>query len=107
LVVCGAHGARAGLMLVPIYLGLCQAEELDSGHRAAALLIGGNLQTAIAVSVAHAAAMIVTGGTIAFAVHRCLRLKFISSSWFNVDIVWALSLVLVGLLGVLGATNLI
>ncbi|MEA2909540.1 MAG: hypothetical protein QOJ15_1621, partial [Bradyrhizobium sp.] len=31
-----AHGA--GLMLVPIYLGLCQASELDSGHAAAATL---------------------------------------------------------------------
>ena len=29
-----AHGA--GLMLVPIYLGLCRAADLDEGHEAAA-----------------------------------------------------------------------
>ncbi len=101
--VATAHGA--GLMLVPIYLGLCRVEELDAGHRAAAQLIGGNVQVAIAVSLVHAAAMIFTGGTVAFAVHRWLGLKFISSSWFNVEMVWALSLVLVGGLGVITAVH--
>src|ERR1700748_1251946 len=32
-----AHGA--GLMLVPIYLGLCRAPDLDAGHAAAGMLI--------------------------------------------------------------------
>jgi hypothetical protein len=89
-----AHGA--GLMLVPIYLGLCRAEELDSGHQAAFALIGGNLMVAIAVAVVHAGAMIISGGVIAIAVHAWLGLKFLSQSWFNLDTVWALSLVLVG-----------
>jgi hypothetical protein len=34
-----AHGA--GLMLVPIYLGLCRAADLDEGHEAAARRILG------------------------------------------------------------------
>jgi hypothetical protein len=55
-----AHGA--GLMLVPIFLGLCRAEELDAGHTAAMNLMGGNVGMAVAVSVVHAAAMIVSGG---------------------------------------------
>jgi hypothetical protein len=29
----------AGLMLVPIYLGLCRASDLDRGHEAAGALI--------------------------------------------------------------------
>lgn len=89
-----AHGA--GLMLVPIYLGLCRAEELDTGHQAAMTLMAGNLAMAIAVAVMHAVAMIVSGGSIAWAVHRWLGPQFISRSWFNLDIVWAASLVLVG-----------
>ncbi|SFP88394.1 hypothetical protein SAMN03159463_05087 [Mesorhizobium sp. NFR06] len=93
-----AHGA--GLMLVPIYLGLCQAGDLDVGHQAAAALVTGNLITATAVSVVHTAAMIVSGGVIAIAVYRWLGPKFISQSWFNLDIVWALSLVLVGGIGI-------
>jgi hypothetical protein len=92
-----AHGA--GLMLVPIYLGLCRNEELDAGHQAAATLISGNLLTAVTVSLVHAAAMIISGGIMAFAVYRWLGLKFISKSWFNLDVVWALSLIGVGSIG--------
>ena len=99
-----AHGA--GLMLVPIYLGLCQAAELDAGHQAAYTLMRGNLSVALAVSVAHTAAMVLSGGVIALAVHRWLGPQFISRSWFNLDAVWALSLILVGGLGLLAALTL-
>ena len=89
-----AHGA--GLMLVPIYLGLCRARDLDGGHRAAGALIGGDLGTALAVSLVHTAVMILTGGLIAVLVHAWLGLKVLSRSWFNLDAVWAASLVAVG-----------
>ena len=39
------------------------------------------------------------GGGIAVAVYRWLGLKFLTKSWFDLDIVWALSLVLVGTIG--------
>jgi hypothetical protein len=96
-----AHGA--GLMLVPIYLGLCEAGEMDAGHEAAQSLMGGNVGMALAVSVVHAGAMIASGGLIAWAVFRWLGPQFISKSWFNLDVVWALSLILVGGLGLWGA----
>jgi hypothetical protein len=96
-----AHGA--GLMLVPIFLGLCRAEELDAGHTAAMNLMGGNVGMAVAVSVVHAAAMIVSGGAIAWAVFKWLGPQFISKSWFNLDLVWAVSLILVGGLGLWSA----
>lgn len=96
-----AHGA--GLMLVPIFLGLCRPEELDAGHTAAMTLMGGNVGMAVAVSVVHAAAMIVSGGLIAWAVFKWLGPQFISKSWFNLDLVWAVSLILVGGLGLWGA----
>jgi hypothetical protein len=89
-----AHGA--GLMLVPIYLGLCQASDLDTGHQAAASLINANLGIAVLVSVAHSAAMIAAGGCLAWLVYRYLGLKFVARSWFNLDTVWAVSLILVG-----------
>jgi len=96
-----AHGA--GLMLVPIYLGLCRAGDPDAGHQAAATLVSGNLITAATVSVVHTAAMIASGGVIAIAVYRWLGPKFISQSWFNLDIVWAASLILVGAIGIASA----
>ena len=91
-----AHGA--GLMLVPIYLGLCRATDLDKGHEAAGALIHANLGMAVLVSVVHAVAMITAGGCLAWLVYRYLGLKFVSRSWFNLDATWAFSLILVGAL---------
>ena len=91
-----AHGA--GLMLVPIYLGLCRAADLDKGHEAAGALINANLGMAVLVSVVHSVAMVAVGGFLAWLVYRYLGLKFISQSWFNLDATWAFSLVLVGAL---------
>lgn len=91
-----AHGA--GLMLLPIYLGLCRAADPDAGHRAAAALIAGDLGRALLVALVHAAAMIAAGGALALAVHGWLGLKAFSRTWFNLDRVWAASLAGVGAL---------
>lgn len=93
-----AHGA--GLMLVPIFLGICAPEELDQGHMAAGDLMAGNTGTAFLVAAIHTAAMVLAGGLLAGGVYFWLGLKFLSQSWFNLDAVWALSLVLVGAFGV-------
>jgi hypothetical protein len=89
-----AHGA--GLMLVPIYLGLCREADLDKGHEAAGALINANLGMAMLVSIVHSAATIAAGGFSAWLVYRYLGLKFVSRSWFNLDTIWAVSLILVG-----------
>ncbi|KAB0653014.1 hypothetical protein [Burkholderia diffusa] len=90
-----AHGA--GLMLVPIYLGLCGFDR-DAGHRAAATLVDAHLGIALVVAAVHAAAMFGTGGVLAWLVYRYLGLKFVARSWFNLDAVWASSLILTGAL---------
>ncbi|MDB5515973.1 MAG: hypothetical protein JWQ17_2731 [Tardiphaga sp.] len=89
-----AHGA--GLMLVPIYLGLCRGAELDQGHQATSTLINANIGMAIMVAIVHSTAMIAAGGVTAWLVFRYLGLRFLSRSWFNLDAVWAVSLILVG-----------
>jgi hypothetical protein len=91
-----AHGA--GLMLVPIYLGLCRAADLNSGHEAAGALIKTHLSMAVLVSVVHSVTMIAASGILAWLVYRYLGLKFVSRSWFNLDATWAFSLILVGAL---------
>jgi hypothetical protein len=95
-VVAIAHGA--GLMLVPIYLGLCRSADMDGGHRAAAALMSVNLSMAMVVSAVHAAAIVVTGGLLAWLVYRYLGLRFVARSWINLDVIWASSLMLVGTL---------
>lgn len=87
-------------MLVPIYLGLCAVAETDAGHAAAGALMASNIGTAFLVALAHTAAMTLAGGVLAAGMYFWLGLKFLSRSWFNLDVVWALSLILVGGLGV-------
>jgi hypothetical protein len=91
-----AHGA--GLMLVPIYLGLCRAADLDRSHTAAGVLINADPGMAVLVSIVHSVAMIAAGGSVAWLVYRYLGVKFVSRSWFNLDATWAVSLILVGAL---------
>ena len=87
-----AHGA--GLMLVPIYLGLCATPV--SGDDMTSPLVAANLTMAVLVAVVHVSAMIAAGGCLAWLAYRYLGLRLVSRSWFNLDAVWALSLVLVG-----------
>lgn len=96
-----AHGA--GLMLVPIFLGICLVDDLEAGHQAAGELMTGNVGTAFIVAAAHTLAMTAAGGIIATVIYFWLGLKFLSRTWFNLDVVWALSLVAVGAFGIWSA----
>ena len=95
-VIAIAHGA--GLMLVPMYLGLHQADEMASGHVAASTLMANSVVMALLVSLVHVTAMITTGGLTAFLVYNWLGLTFVSRSWFDLDGFWALSLIAIGLI---------
>ena len=94
-----AHGA--GLMLVPVYLGICGTLDTDVGHSAAYTLMQSNAGIALIVALTHTLAMTVSGGAIAAGVYHWLGLRFLSKGWFNLDIVWALSLILVGAIALL------
>ena len=96
-----AHGA--GLMLVPIFLQICEVEPGADGHLAAQALMTGTVGIAVAVAAVHTIAMTLAGAAIAVIIYIWLGLKFLSYTWFNLDIVWALSLVAVGLFGVYAA----
>lgn len=101
-----AHGA--GLMLVPMYLGICkeldaQANLAEVGHLAGQSLMSNDIMTALWVAIVHTGAMTVAGAMLAIFVYWWLGLKFISKAWFNLDTVWACSLVLVGAFGVYSA----
>ncbi|WP_102110100.1 hypothetical protein [Oceaniglobus roseus] len=94
-----AHGA--GLMLVPIYLGICG--DPDAAHRAAGALMAGTLGAAVTVAAVHTAAMTLSGGALAVGMYLWLGMQFLRRSWFNLDVVWALSLILVGAIGAASA----
>jgi hypothetical protein len=100
-VIATAHGA--GLMLLPIYFGLCSMDRLDAAHQATSILMAQSLATALLVSVIHALAMVSAGGLVALLVYDWLGLRFLSLSWFNLDLVWAVSLILIGGVGLVTA----
>lgn len=89
-----AHGA--GLMLVPIYLGLCATNQ---DHAAMADLMRSGLATSVVVCAAHTLAMILAGGAMAWVVYRYFGLRLLRTTWLNLDSVWGASLVLTGTVG--------
>lgn len=89
-----AHGA--GLMLVPITLSLCTLPAASLGGTFAG---SGAAATALQVAVVHTLAMIGSGLAIAWIVYRHLGLRVLRQTWFNLDAVWALSLVVTGAIG--------
>ena len=96
-----AHGA--GLMLVPIFLGICGIDQTDTGHEAAQTLITSNVGLAFLVALTHTAAMTAAGAVVAVFIYLWLGLKFLTRTWFNLDLVWAISLVCVGAFGIYSA----
>jgi len=87
-----AHGA--GLMLVPVFLALSAGHDSATDSMLAALLVAG----------AHTIAMAIACALIAVVIYRWLGLKFLTRTWFNLDIAWALSLIIVGSAGIYSVT---
>jgi hypothetical protein len=82
-----AHGAA--LMLLPVTLALC-------GTPARGGAGAGFAVAPVAVTLLHTLATAGAGTTIAWACYRYLGLKFLRQSWFNLDTLWAASLVATG-----------
>jgi hypothetical protein len=93
ILVALAHGA--GLLLVPVFLGL-EAGAAHAGHGANLAMTDNRLGLAIAVSALHTLAMLAGSGGMAWLVYRHLGLGFLTKSWFNLDRTWALSLIAAG-----------
>lgn len=88
-----AHGA--GLMLLPIFLSM--GDSSMAGHHADLdQLVTDQAAPALVVAGVHTLAMLLAGAVLAVLVYRWLGLRAVSRTWFNLDTVWALSLVLVG-----------
>lgn len=90
-----AHGA--GLMLVPVVLGLgTHAHAAHGEHQALVELAGGSLGLTLIATLVHTGAMVLTGGAIAWVVYRYVGLGLLRRSWVNLDLLWAVMLIVVG-----------
>lgn len=93
-VMASAHGA--GLMLLPVFIGLCGVSSMPGDSDGVRVLMGASLATALTVALVHTLAMIAAGLAFAWMVYRYLGLRMLQRSWLNLDRVWALGLMAAG-----------
>ena len=97
-----AHGA--GLMLVPVVLGLCaQPGNAHGSHAPLQALAGGDLGLSLLASALHTIVMVLAGGAIAWAVYRYVGLGVLRRAWINLDLLWALLLIAMGVIALAAA----
>ena len=93
-----AHGA--GLMLLPVLLGLASSPADGTGDEHALLGLdagGASLWAGAMAVVVHSAAMLVVMGLVAVVVYEKLGLGVLRRGWVNLDLLWAGALVVAGL----------
>ena len=95
-----AHGA--GLMLIPVVVGLASAEQMQGAHAHSAhmgtMTGSATVLADLAVVGVHTLAMFAVMGAIAVVVYEKLGVMMLKRAWFNLDLLWAGTLVAAGLL---------
>jgi hypothetical protein len=88
-----AHGA--GLMLLPLVLGDPTAPA-HAHHLVAASMINlGSVEwTRVIAAAVHTAGYLLVTGVIAVIVYEKVGLRFLRTAWVNLDLVWAIALVI-------------
>lgn len=90
-----AHGA--GLMVVPIFVGMTMA---DGGEHAHHLAPGIGAGAALVATGLHAAGYLIVTALLALLVFEKLGVGLLRRAWFNVDLIWAWALIATGALTV-------
>ena len=89
-----AHGA--GLMVLPLVLGAAYPAA-HARHLAQASLGLGSLEwSGVAAAALHSAGYLLVTGAIAVVVYERVGLRFLRSAWLNLDLLWAVALVITG-----------
>jgi hypothetical protein len=87
-----AHGA--GLMVLPVFLGMTTAAQGASCHATAP----GNMLTGVTATLVHGAGYLMVTALAAWVVFEKLGLGLLRKAWFNLDLLWAVALVATGAL---------
>jgi hypothetical protein len=92
-----AHGA--GLMLVPVLLKMpIGTSPHQHAHMAAVDSVSRSAAVVLAAVGIHTLAMLAVAGAVAVAVYEWIGLAFLRRGWINLDLVWALALIGVGVI---------
>ena len=86
-----AHGA--GLMLVPAVIPLCLAA--SPAHE---LTASGSVPVALLALLLHTGAMLIAIASISIAVYRWIGVAFLRRGWINLDLLWAIALMVCGVI---------
>ena len=85
-----AHGA--GLMVVPVFVGIAMSGDSAHAHHAAAT----NAGAAIFATGVHAASYLAVTAFVALLVFDKLGVGILRRAWFNLDAIWAAALIATG-----------
>jgi hypothetical protein len=90
-----AHGA--GLMVLPLVMGEAPAGS-HTRHMAQASMLGlGHMEwSGVLAALVHTAGYLLVTGLIAVIVYERVGLRFLRTAWVNLDLAWAVALVLAG-----------
>ncbi|RPI27105.1 MAG: hypothetical protein EHM61_09620 [Acidobacteria bacterium] len=94
-----AHGA--GLMIAPALISIAATEGAHHHHQVSA----GGAGVLLGI-LAHTLAMLTVMSAVAWAVYRHLGLAVLRQKWINFDLIWAVALLLVGALSLIGGSYL-
>ena len=90
-----SHGA--GLMILPLVMG--DMSVAVHAHHLAQASVFGSIDfgwAGTAAALVHTAGYLLVTGAIALIVYEKVGLRFLRSAWVNLDLVWAVALVLTG-----------
>jgi len=93
-----AHGA--GLMVLPVFLDMTTKTHAASCHAAMVGTVAGPVEGLLATLV-HGAGYLVVTALAAWTVFEKFGLGLLRKAWFNLDFLWAIALVLTGVLTLL------
>ena len=89
-----AHGA--GLMVMPMFVGMSMAVEADHRHHMATTAAGAG--TALIATGLHAVGYLAVTALIAVAVFERLGVGILRRAWINLEVIWAAALIATGTL---------
>ena len=90
------HGA--GLMVLPLFLGMTTAAQGASCHVPGTA--PANAANAITATLVHGAGYLIVTAAVAWVVFTKLGLGLLRKAWFNLDLIWAIALIATGILTV-------
>jgi hypothetical protein len=90
------HGA--GLMVLPVFLGMAAPVEGASCHVPGAA--SPSAAAAVAATLVHGAGYLIVTAAVAWLVFTKVGVGILRKAWFNLDLIWAVALIATGVLTV-------